>query len=140
MSIASKLLASLFAIVLGWAAGFSFYVCYMTYFSPFGRPTDQEAILFWTGIFTFFGWIIFFVPLVLKVDEKSSIFDTWIFSLFGGVYALLVFDLLVGWWTGFWRSKLFCFYALVVGVVAGLVYSVVTRWLLSRISSNEKAM
>ena len=121
-----KTLISLLAVTLGWAVGYGYYVVQMTYFSPWGRPTDEEAILFWSAVIIFVAWVVFVLPLtfVKRLDQ-------WFRSLkaaplFGAVYGVLIFLLIIGW-AGFWRYPQWLCYPAVVGAVAGVVYAYIGK-------------
>ncbi len=120
---ARRVALSFLAMVCGWIAGDIYYVLYMSFFSPHGRLTDLEAMLFWTAVFIFIAWVILVIPLVICVDSKSRLVSRGWAPILGAFYALAVFLVLVGWWTGFWSEFLYVTHAMVVGAVAGLFYS-----------------
>lgn len=123
MSKGLRVLLSFFSMICGWGAGFACYAGYMVFLSKWGRVTDANALLFYTGIFIFIAWLLFFVPLVVFSPEKNPLFFKKVAPFFGAVYGVAVFLLLVGWWTGFWKFFFYWGYASVVGGTAGLVYS-----------------
>ncbi len=118
-----KLFFSFFAALIGWAAGFVYYALYMTYFTPWGRPTDVPAILSWSAVFVFIAWLIFVLPVVYLVPSSSRIFSLPGAPAVGAAAGLGAFLLHAGWWTGFWTESLYRGYALVVGAATGLVYA-----------------
>lgn len=123
MSEMRKLILSFLAILIGWATGFIYFVVYMTFFTSWGRPTDVEAILFWTAIFISIAWILVVLPFVFLVPVSSRFLSLPVATFIGAVAGLVAFLLLVGWWTGFWTERLYLGYALVVGAATGLAYS-----------------
>lgn len=129
---APKLAASLVAAAIGWISGFLVYVAYMTFLTPWERPTDSEAILFWTAIFISLSWLLFLVPLVLLLNESASVLRFPKSALLGGIAGVFLFLGLVGWWTGFWEDSLFLSYAAVVGAATGAVYWPLAKLLLLR--------
>ena len=118
-----KFALSFLAVLIGWATGFIYFVIYMTLFTSWGRPTDVEAILFWTAIFISIAWILVVLPFVFLVPDSSRFFSLPRATFLGAVAGLVTFLLLVGWWTGFWTERLYLGYALVVGGATGLAYS-----------------
>ena len=123
MSAMRRLIFSFLAVLSGWAAGFLYFVLYMTFFTSWGRPTDVEAVLFWSAIFIFIAWILFVLPLVFLIPDPSKVFSLPAATFIGAVAGLAGFLLLVGWWTGFWTEGLYLGYALVVGATTSLAYS-----------------
>ena len=122
-----KILYSLLSTLLGWVVGFGYYVAISALSSPSGRPTDVEAILYWTSIFTFIGWLLSVVPIVWFLAPTSSFFDLKWSPLVGAVSGIVVFSVLVGWWTGFWTEPLYLGYAGLIGAVSAFSYSVSLR-------------
>ncbi len=118
---------SLLAMALGWVGGFLFFVVYMVSLTPAGRPTDVEATLVWTGFFIAVAWLIFVLPVVYWVPPSSQLLSPPTCTLAGAAYGLTVFLLVLGWWTGFWSEILYLIYALIVGAVAGLSFSLLVR-------------
>ena len=123
-----RFLLSFISVLVGWAAGFVYFVIYMAYFTPWQRPTDVEAILFWSGIFVILDWLLFVLPFVFLVKETSGLLRLPAAIVFGGIAGLVNFLLLVGWWTGFWSEGLYLGYASVVGAVTGGTYAVLLRF------------
>lgn len=118
-----KLIVSFLAILIGWGAGFVYYIIYSLWFSPHNRITDMEAILVWTAVFVTISWLIFVVPLIALVPDSSKILTLPFTPLFGAICGLVAFLLLVGWWTGFWSHLLYLSYSVVVGAITGLFYA-----------------
>ena len=108
--------------------GFIYFVVYMTFFTSWGRPTDVEAILFWTAIFILIAWILFVLPFVFLVPDTSRFFSLPAATFIGAIAGLAAFLLLVGWWTGFWTEGLYLGYALVVGAATGFTYASLLRF------------
>jgi len=136
MSAIRKFALSFLAVLIGWATGFIYFVVYMTLFTSWGRPTDVEAILYWTAIFISIAWILVVLPFIFLVPDSSGFFSLPRATLTGAVAGLVTFLLLVGWWTGFWTEKLYLGYALVVGAATGLAYS--SFWYIRRRASASK--
>jgi len=132
-----KALLSALSAVLGWAAGFLYYATYMTFFTPWGRPTDVQAMLFWSGVFVSIAWLLAVLPFVLLVDETSKFLQLPGAVIVGAIGGLVSFLLLVGWWTGFWTDGLYLVYALVVGATTGAAYVALMR--LARRAVNPAA-
>lgn len=118
---------SLLSTLLGWLVGLAYYIVISALSSPYGRPTDVEAILYWTSVFTFIGWLVFVVPLAWFVAPTSSFFEPKWSPLVGAIAGLAVFSILLGWWTGFWTAPLYVGYAVVIGAVTALSYSLILR-------------
>lgn len=123
----ARVLRSFISVLAGWAAGFLYYVIYMTFLTPWGRPTDVEAILFWSGIFVAIGWLLVVLPLILLLDESSDLLRFPRAVVFGAVLGLMLFLALVGWWTGFWSEVLYLGYAVFVGAITGGTYAGMLR-------------
>jgi hypothetical protein len=118
-----KVLLSFISAAVGWATGFLFYVGYVTFLTPWGRPTDVEAILFWTGIFVVMAWVLVVLPFILLVNESSDLLRFPIAVIVGAIGGLVSFLVLVGWWTGFWKEIFYLAYAAIVGAVTGGSYA-----------------
>ena len=120
-----RLLLSLGAQIIGWAAGMAFYwTCLML---VQGSATDLEAALFWTAVFGFVGWLLVLVPLVLLVRPERALFSFPVFPLVGAAVAVVTFIGLVGWWTGGWREPLWLGHAASFGLGTGGSYSLLSR-------------
>jgi len=118
-----RITRSLLATILGWLAGLVYYLAITPLVSGFGRVTDLEAIAYWTAVFSGLAWLLLVLPLVLLMPASSRLFAprrAWLVGAVGGLAAFLG---LVGWWTGFWREPLYLGYALIVGSVTGMSYS-----------------
>ncbi len=113
-------------MALGWVAGYGYFVAYMTCCTSSHRPTDQQAMLFWTAVFAFVSWLLIALPVALFVRRASPVFTVHFGPFIGAVIGVLAFLVLLGW-TGFWRETLYVAYAAVVGAVAGFVYAVLVR-------------
>ena len=138
MTAVRRFILSFLAVLIGWAAGFIYFVVYMTFFSSWGRPTDVEAIMFWTAIFIFIAWILVVLPFVLLISDSSRFFSVPVAALIGAVAGLVTFLLLVGWWTGLWSEGLYLGYALVVGGSTGLTYSILFRFLMRKVGKEAE--
>lgn len=122
-----KLLLTLLSVLIGWASGFVFYAAYSILFTSWGRPTDVDSILFWTGVFSLASWLLFVVPVALSLSSSSLLLHHLLASVFGAAAGLIAFLVLVGWWTGFWTEPLYLGDALVIGGATGWAYSAFHR-------------
>lgn len=120
------MLTSLAAMIFGWAAGFIYFLVYATCCTPGHRPTDQEAMLFWSAIFVFVSWMVVALPFAMVVAPTSRVLSLPIAPVVGAVVGLAAFALLLSW-SGLWREPLFLAYAAVVGGAAALAYAIAVR-------------
>lgn len=118
---------SLLAMATGWAAGGLFYLLASPLLTGFRRATDVEAVLYWTAIFTFISWVVVVLPLIYLSHRSGRFLRLPWSPLFGAAAGLLVYLLLVGWWTGFWRYGLYNLHAAVIGTVSGLMFGLLTQ-------------
>ena len=118
----AKVTLSFISIFFGWAAGLLYFIVALSLVIRQGI-TDLAVILGWTAFFVVIAWFIFILPLIFVVPETSKLFSLRVCPLFGAFYGLIVFLLLVGWWTGLWAESLYLGYALIIGLVTGASYS-----------------
>lgn len=122
-----RIAVSFLAVAIGWAAGGAYYLLAAPRLSGFGRATDVEAILFWTAIFTLVAWVVAVIPLVYFYSNSGRVLALPWAPLTGALCGWLLFLLLAGWWTGFWRHALYGLHAIVIGAVSSLVFALLTR-------------
>ncbi len=108
---------------LGWCMAYWGYTAYQVHAGGFGRVTDFAAMLFWPAAHIFVWWLVFVLPVVMLVDPRHWMFRISVFPFFLGLYALVGYMILLAW-AGLSFHVHFQIYASVVGVVAGLTYSV----------------
>ena len=92
----------------------------------FGRVTDFAAMLIYPPAHIFVWWLVFVLPLILFVSPRHWVFLLSVFTFFLGLYALVVYMILLAW-AGLSFRFHFQTYAAVVGFVAGLTYAVELR-------------
>lgn len=136
-SIMRRSLLSLAAVVLGWAAGMLYFLAYGFLLSPWGRPTDLEALAYWTGVFCLLAWLIAALPISLFVHRESWFFASHLAPFTGAAAGLILFGGLVGWWTDLWTEPLYLGYAAVIGAAANLGYSLLANVRLRSSSKKE---
>jgi hypothetical protein len=99
-----------------------------------GSASGSLSFLAMTAIFSLAGWLLIFLPLVLFLNPGSRLFHPAVFPWVGAAGAVLVF---LGWLTwvngprgivpAFITFAAFAGYAAVVGLLAGLIYSLLQR-------------
>jgi hypothetical protein len=108
-----------FRLLLGWG----------------GSASGSRSFLAMTTLFSLAGWLLIFLPLVLFLNPGSRLFHPAVFPWVGAAGAVLVF---LGWltWVNGPRGIVpalitfagFAGYAAVVGLLAGLMYSLSQMW------------
>lgn len=123
---------SFLSMALGWGVGFIYYClgCTLTW----GHPTDVSAILFWSGIFIFLGWLLFTLPLLAILPPNHRLLQLPRYPIFNIFYALLAFLILCGW-IGFWKEPFYLGYAAIVGGIAGTAFAARGSYSVSRKNS-----
>ena len=87
--------------------------------------TDLQVIISWSAIFVFVAWGIFVIFPLARLDHSRKIFRIKFLPFVTGVYAMLVYSLLID---GLFRSVElvlnFLVWALIIGILFGLIYSI----------------
>jgi hypothetical protein len=108
---------SLLATAAGWLAGVGLYtIVYWFQFSTFDL-TFLTTIAGWFAVFSGVTWLVLIVPAIKWLRPPFVV----VASVAGYLTAFL---LLVGWWTGYWRSPLLLACAAVMGATVGLSYTI----------------
>lgn len=92
-----------------------------------GRADDLGVIIFWSAIFVTIAWLIFILLPLRWLNHSSKIFSYPIFPIFTGIYAVIVFTILIGWL--FLKSdfKVVFWIAFLIGVLFGSIYLALIR-------------
>ena len=115
-----RLAASFTASFVGWCATVASYCIWMGYFTRWGRVTDWNFFLIWPAVIVVIAWLLIAAPLTqlpaLQRYERSPLTVAGL----GAATAALAYALLVLTWA---PVPGFIIFAVIVGAVAGLTYS-----------------
>lgn len=120
---------SVLATVIGWAAGFAYYLLIGSLTSALGWWSDAPAVAFWSGAFIAITWFVVVLPTVLALPSTAVLLRLpWTIAT-GALSGLIVFALLltVIGGTELLTSLFYLFYAVVVGGTTSTVYAAVSR-------------
>jgi hypothetical protein len=92
-----------------------------------GSADGSLSFLAMTVIFSFAGWLFVFLPLVLLLDPRSGVLKPAVFPWVGAAASALLFFLSTPLWGGPQVFPSFAAYSAVVGLLAGLAYSLLQR-------------
>ena len=117
------------------ACGIAYVAVILVFPLLLGRDASNSfSFLAMTGIFSLAGWLLVLLPLVLFFNPGPRLFHPAVFPWAGAAGAVLVFLAGLAWMGGpldvipaFTMLAAFAGYAAVVGLLAGLIYSLLQR-------------
>jgi hypothetical protein len=122
-----RLWRSLLSSGIGWVFGFLYYAIAFGLFFRWARWSSVAWIALWSGVYVGVSWVMLIpaIGFAARGDGKTLSLP---FAPFAGAAAFVVtFQVLIGWWTGYWKAPLLLGYSAVVGFTAGLAYSLFQR-------------
>ena len=115
-----------FALTIGWALMNIFNSIYIVLKD--GKADDSGVIIFWSGFFILFSWMIFLIWPLNKIDHSKRMFNPYIFPFISGLYAAIIYTIMIG---GIFQSielvLMFMPQAVMTGIIFGIFYSILIK-------------
>lgn len=114
---------SFLSMTIAWSLMNIYHTLYDV--TVYGKEEESGVLIFWSGIFIFFAWIIFIIFPLRKLNPSMKLFKSYIFIPVCMIYGSLTYIILVG---GIFRDvKLilrFLYLAAITGGLFGFAYNI----------------